>query len=119
MVPTEHANGEWRNYWQLPVAAGLGYATAVMYVYGMGPFIEPIQQEFGWSRAQVSSGITIAAFFSALFGIPVGMVVDRVGPRRVGLVGVLLMGGAVALLGTATGTRGNWVFLRGLLAFSI
>lgn len=118
MVPTENANGEWRNYWQLPVAAGLGYATAVMYVYGMGPFIEPIQQEFGWSRAQISSGITIAAFFSALFGIPVGMVVDRVGPRRVGLVGVLLMGGAVALLGTATGTRGNWVFLWGLLAFS-
>lgn len=109
---------EWRNYWSLPVAAGLGYATAVMYVYGMGPFIEPIQQEFGWSRAQISSGITIAAFFSALFGIPVGMVVDRVGPRRVGLIGVLLMGGAVALLGTATGTQGNWVFLWGLLAFS-
>lgn len=115
-----HTNtaAEWRNYWPLPVAAGLGYATAVMYVYGMGPFIEPIQQEFGWSRAQISSGITIAAFFSALFGIPVGMVVDRVGPRRVGLIGVLLMGGAVALLGTATGTQGNWVFLWGLLAFS-
>jgi MFS family permease len=89
-----------------------------MYVYGMGPFIEPIQQEFGWSRAQTSSGITIAAFFSALFGIPVGMVVDRVGPRRVGLIGVLLMGGSVAMLGTATGEQINWFLLWGALAFS-
>ncbi len=118
MVLPDTALAEWRNYWYLPFAAGLGYATAVMYVYGMGPFIEPIQQEFGWSRAQTSSGITIAAFFSALFGIPVGMVVDRVGPRLVGLVGVLLMGGAVALLGTATGSKSNWFVLWGFLAFS-
>ena len=118
MVPNGTATGEWRNYWHLPVTAGLGYATATMYVYGMGPFIEPIQQEFGWSRAQISSGITIAAFFSAVFGIPVGMVVDRVGPRRVGLIGVLLMGAAVAMLGTATGSKSNWVMLWGILAFS-
>lgn len=112
------ATAEWRKYGTLPVAAGLGYATAVMYVYAMGPFIEPIQQEFGWSRAQISSGITIAAFFSALFGIPVGMAVDRFGPRRVGLTGVLLMGAAVALLGTATGTHANWYVLWGFLAFT-
>ncbi len=118
MTGNASAAREWQRYWPLPIAAGLGYATAVMYVYSMGPFIEPIQQEFGWSRAQISSGITIAAFFSAIFGIPVGMVVDRFGPRRVGLTGVLLMGGAVALLGTATGTKTNWVVLWGLLAFS-
>ena len=118
MVQAGTAASEWRSFWYLPIAAGLGYATAVMYVYGMGPFIEPIQQEFGWSRAQTSSGITIAAFFSALFGIPVGMVVDRVGPRRVGLIGVLLMGGSVAMLGTATGEQINWFMLWGALAFS-
>jgi MFS family permease len=109
---------EWRHYWYLPVSAALGYATAVMYVYSMGPFITPIQEEFGWSRAQISSGITIAAFFSAIFCIPIGMLVDRIGPRRVGLFGVLAMGAAVALLGTATGSRANWVLLWGFLAFS-
>ncbi len=118
MVLSAGAMNEWRHYWQLPVAAGLGYATAVMYVYAMGPFIEPIQQEFGWSRARISSGITIAAFFSAIFCIPIGMLVDRIGPRRVGLLGVMLMCGAVALLGTATGGAANWFLLWGLLAFS-
>lgn len=109
---------EWRHYWHLPVAAALGYATAVMYVYSMGPFIEPIQQEFGWSRAQISSGITIAAFFSAIFCVPMGMLVDRIGPRRVGLFGVIMMCGSVALLGTATGDKTNWVVLWSVLAFS-
>lgn len=118
MVTAPGAITEWRNFWYLPVAASLGYATAVIYVYSMGPFIEPIQLEFGWSRAQISSGITIAAFLSAIFCIPIGILVDKVGPRKVGLFGVIMMCGCLALLGTATGTKGNWVFLWCLLAFS-
>ncbi len=118
MVIPNTAKAEWRNYWPLPFASALGYATAVMYVYSMGPFIEPIQNEFGWSRARISSGITIAAFLSAIFSIPVGIFVDRVGPRRVGLVGVLLMGLTFALLGTATGGVGNWILLWCCLAFA-
>lgn len=112
------AGAEWRNFWFVPVAAGLGYATAVMYVYSMGPFIAPISEEFGWSRAQVSSGITIAAFLSAIFCIPIGILVDKIGPRRVGLFGVLVMCGAVALLSTATGSTGNWTLLWVILAFA-
>ena len=96
MAMTPSAAEEWRGYWPLPFAAGLGYATAVMYVYSFGPFIEPIQQEFGWSRAQISSGITLAAFFSAIFCIPVGMLVDRIGPRRVGLIGANVWIGCIA-----------------------
>ncbi|TGD71202.1 MFS transporter [Mangrovimicrobium sediminis] len=89
-----------------------------MYVYTMGAFIEPIQKEFGWSRAQISSGITIAAFISAIFCVPVGILVDRIGPRRIGLIGVVLMCGCVALLGTATGDKANWLVLWCLLAVS-
>lgn len=118
MAGSVGAMDEWRRFWYLPLAASFGYATAVMYVYSMGPYIEPIQQEFGWSRAQISSGITIAAFLSALFCIPIGMLVDRVGPRPVGITGVILMCGCVALLGTATGSQSNWIFLWCLLAFS-
>ncbi len=118
MVLPGGAMSEWRNHWPLPFAAGLGYATAVMYVYAMGAFMEPIATEFGWSRARVSSGITIAAFFSAVFCIPIGMLVDRIGPRRVGLFGALMMCACVALLGTATGSELNWIALWGILAVS-
>lgn len=118
MVVSNNAKAEWRNFWYLPIAAALGYATSVIYVYSMGPFIEPIQQEFGWSRAQISSGITIASFISAVFCIPVGILIDRIGPRKVGLTGVVLMCGSLVLLGTATGDAANWMIIWTVLAFS-
>jgi len=107
---------EWRGYWYLPFIAALGYATSVIHVYSIGPFIAPLHAEFGWSRGQIAFGLTIASFVSAVFCIPVGMLVDRIGPRRIGLVGVLLMTGSYALLGTATGGKLNWALLWVVIA---
>lgn len=116
MGATKNAVAEWRNFWPLPIAAALGYSTSVLHVYSIGPYIGPLQQEFGWSRAQISAGITIASFGSAIFCVPIGMLVDRLGPRRIGMVGVLLMCSAFALLSTATGRLANWLVLWGILA---
>jgi MFS family permease len=117
MTTSKAASTEWRSFWFLPLAAALGYSTSVLHVYSIGPFIAPLQQEFAWSRAQVSVGLSVASFISALFCIPIGMLVDRVGPRRVGLVGVLVMSSAFALLGTTTGATANWVLLWSVIAF--
>ena len=118
MGTSQGAIAEWRGFWYLPVIAALGYATSVIHVYAIGPFIEPLQQAFGWSRAQISFGLTISSFVSAVFCIPVGIAVDRIGPRRIGLVGVVLMTGAFALLGTTTGSKANWALLWTVIAFA-
>jgi MFS family permease len=107
---------EWRRFGFLPFAAALGYATSVLHVYSLGAFIGPLQQEFGWSRAQISAGLTVSALISAIGCIPVGMLVDRIGPRRVGLVGVIAMSAALACASTATGTPANWLALWGVIA---
>ena len=73
--------------------------------------MEPLSREFGWSRAQLSLGISVAAFSNGIFSIPIGLLVDRVGPRCVGLFGVLAMCGVFALLSTTTGTVANWIGL--------
>ncbi len=49
------AAAEWRRYGYLPFVAGLGYTVTQLYAYALGPIIEPIQQEFGWTRAWVMS----------------------------------------------------------------
>lgn len=118
MVMTLQGVSEWKRYWPLPLSAALGYSTAVLYTYGFGPFIAPVQEAFGWSRAQVSIGITIAGLTGACLSVPMGMVVDRLGPRVVGLTGVVLMALAIALLGTADGTTGNWILLWAFVAFA-
>jgi MFS family permease len=112
------AREEWRQAGLLPIAAGLGYATSVIHIYGLGPFIEPIQTEFGWSRSQVAGGLTLATLVQAVGGVFVGLAVDRFGPRRFGLPGILCICAAFALIATASGTSANWFFLWGVIALA-
>lgn len=109
---------EWRQFGALPFAAALGYSCSVIHIYGLGPYLEPLQEAFGWSRAQATSGLTIATVINAVFCIVVGMFVDRIGPRTVGLIGVLLTMTAFGMLGTATGGQANWVLLWCFMAFA-
>jgi MFS family permease len=118
IMPATGASAEWRRHYMLPIAAALGYATSVIHIYGLGPYIGPISETFGWSRTQTTFGLTIATLVQAAFSLPIGLAVDRLGPRLFGLAGILLTTGGFALLGTATGAAGNWYFLWGLLALA-
>jgi MFS family permease len=111
------AAAEWRGYWFLPFVAGLGYSVTQLYAYALGPIIEPIQQEFGWTRAQVMSGVAIANVPGIILLPLVGMLVDRWGPRRTGLIGICLVPAAVALVATATGSVWQWWAIWLLIAF--
>jgi MFS family permease len=112
------AAAEWRAYWYLPLVAALGFSSAGYQTYAIGAFINPLQAAFGWTRAEITSGITIANVSAALFATGIGLVVDRIGPRRVGLIGVPLVAAAFALLATATGTMLNWWLLWCVIAFA-
>jgi MFS family permease len=112
------AAGEWRAYWTLPLAAAVGFSTATLHVYSLGTFMRPLQAAFGWGRAEVSSGIFVAGLAGALLHVLVGMLVDRVGPRKVAILGISSATAAFALLGTATGTHANWLCLWLVVAFA-
>lgn len=105
------ALAEWRRYGILPIAAALGYATCVIHIYGLGVFIEPISKEFGWSRTATTVGLTLSTVIQALCAIPIGMAVDRFGPRKLAIVGVVLTCAAFANLSNATGDMANWYLI--------
>jgi sugar phosphate permease len=91
---------------------GLAVATAFFALfsivgfafYGLPFFYDFFVKELGWSRAQVTSGNAFAKLvIGPLFGFFAGVVVDRFGPRRLMLFGVLLAGLApIGLGGTTT-----------------
>lgn len=112
------ARDEWRRHAMVPVAAGLGYATSVIHIYGIGPYFGPVAQEFGWSRTEVTFGLTIATLVQAVGGVFIGLAVDRFGPRRFGLIGLLLIAAAFALLGTADASLTRWYLLWALIALA-
>ncbi|MCB2048724.1 MAG: MFS transporter [Novosphingobium sp.] len=116
MPQPQTAREEWKRHWLLPFIAAAGYSTASMHSYGIGVFVEPLEAEFGWTRAFISMGLTISGLTGALLAVPMGALVDRYGPRRIGMIGVVLMVSAFGLLGTATGTVVNWIMLWAIIA---
>lgn len=63
-----------------------------------GVLITPLEREFGWDRAAISLAVAISILTFGLGGPLGGSLVDRFGPRRVFVVGsVLLAAGLVAL----------------------
>lgn len=74
------------------LGAGLGF-------YSLGVFITPLEEEFGWSRGQVSVGIALGTIVSGLLGPPIGQAVERFGARLVIAGGAAGMGICFALLG--------------------
>jgi len=63
-------------------------------------FLLPIEREFGWTRAQLTSVYSLYLLVSAFAAPLVGTVFDRVGPRWVYGIGLACMGTAFALAGT-------------------
>ena len=66
--------------------------TAGINFHGFGNFIIPLSREFGWSRTTISVVFSVARLESGLLGPLEGWAVDRVGPRRLMIVGIPLMG---------------------------
>ncbi|MCX7864299.1 MAG: MFS transporter [Novosphingobium sp.] len=102
---------EWRSYWPLVLAAAIGNSSTVLHTYSLSAFMQPLEEEFGWSRAEISLGMPFAATLSSSVGVLVGIMLDRWGPRLLGIAGIAILCAAFASFGTATGTLANWFLL--------
>jgi sugar phosphate permease len=65
--------------------------------YGLPFFYDFWVRDFGWTRATVTSGNAFGKIIIGLFAFFAGWVIDRFGPRRVMLAGVMM--GGIALIG--------------------
>ena len=71
--------------------------------HGFGNFIIPLSREFGWSRTTVSAVFSLARLEAGFIGPAEGWAVDRMGPRKLMLVGIPLMGVGFVLLSQVSG----------------
>src|SRR5215831_10810535 len=77
-------------------------------LYGLPFYYDYMVSEFGWSRTQVTSGNALSKLVvGPLFGFFAGWIVDRFGPRRLMIAGILMAGVALIGLGSMSGL---WMF---------
>ena len=83
----------------------------------LGVFMIPLGEQFGWDRAEISLGLSVAAFSLAVATPFVGRLLDRFGPRKILLSSLLLYGATTASLG-ALG-KAIWQFYLTLAAIGV
>jgi len=84
------------------------FAIVGLALYGLPFYYDFMVREFGWSRTQVTSGNALSKLVvGPLFGFLAGWFVDRFGPRRLMLAGIMM--GGVALIGLGSMTA-LWMF---------
>src|SRR5256885_1104534 len=87
------------------------FAIVGIALYGLPFFYDFMVREFGWSRAQVTSGNALSKLLvGPLFGFLAGWLVDRFGPRRLMVAGILMAGIALVGLGAIHSLAGFYFF---------
>jgi MFS family permease len=77
------------------------FAVVGLTLYGLPMYYDRFVTELGWTRATVQSGnFWGKVLIGPLFGLLIGYLIDRKGPRVPMILGMLLAGAAVAGLGT-------------------
>lgn len=101
-------NGEWRRGW--PVVAGAMGSMMVVAAPSsiVGLVMLPLQEEFGWSRAQITTSLLIVSLCALVFAPLAGAAINRFGPRPVTLVSVLTTGAAFTLIASSGPTIWTW-----------
>lgn len=116
-VSANIARAEWRAQWKLVMAASVGVSFFSFMSPALGLFMQPLQDAFGWSRTQISMGMTFGAVITVLGSPFVGSLIDRWGSRRLALPGLVLTALLIAAFGLADGSIGQWIGLW--LAFGV
>lgn len=109
---------EWRTSWTIVLAAFAGMAVSTINTYSIGVFMQPLQAEYGWSRAEISFGQVINAVVCVLFSPFVGALADRFGPRWIGLSGVVALCTLTAALSLTGPSIYSWWFVFFLISFA-
>jgi sugar phosphate permease len=106
MTPTDKS---FRSEMNGPALQATATAFAVLFcivglaLWGLPYYYDFMVRQFGWTRAQVTSGNALSKLVVApVFGFVAGWLVDRFGPRRLMTAGILMAGIALVGLGSVS-----------------
>ena len=90
-----------RYRWVIVAAGGLMGCVAAGTMFSLAIFLEPVASETGWSRAGISTAMTLNFLVMGVGGFLWGSLTDRFGARIVVLTGSVLLGLALVLASRA------------------
>jgi len=99
---------EWKRYWPIVLVGFVGMSFAAVPLQTVAFFLDPVRSEFGWTTTQFSLGATIFGLFVIPLAPFAGALQDKLGPRRMAILGVSLCTAALISLSATTGSLTVW-----------
>jgi MFS family permease len=87
--------------WVIVALGALMTCVAVGAMFSLAVFLDPLSSDTHWSRAGISSAMTLNFLVMGLGGFMWGSISDRYGPRIVVMIGSVLLGLALVLASQA------------------
>jgi len=103
-----HGLREWRDGWPLVLASAMGIGIGTYYLASVGVVMKPLQQAFGWTRGEITAVAAINTTMLVVGSPLLGHLVDRFGPRRLVLPGVIAHCLAFAAVGFTGPSIWSW-----------
>ena len=99
---------EWSYGWPIVVAGALGMTMMGLHTAAIGTMIKPLSDAFGWSRLEISAGMTLNTVL-LFIGMPiVALILPRFGARRIVICAGLMFSIGFVVLGLATSQIWTW-----------
>lgn len=102
----------------LVIFAGFLLNLMLGIVYAWSVFVNPLMNTFGWSKTLASLPFSIFLLIFALMMVPAGRTQDRIGPRKVAMLGGVLLGAGFLLSGLIESIQSPYwlIFSYGVIA---
>ncbi len=75
------ARGAYAGWWVAGAVALVGFSRVAFFNPVLGVFIDPLQQEFDWSRAEIAGALSLGTLIAGLAAPFIGHWIDRWGSR--------------------------------------
>ena len=92
-------------WWLAALAALVMVIGTVPLFQGMTAWFVVLEQTFGWSRGQLSLAFSLTRVEGSIMGPVSGFLIDKLGPRRMVLFGMLILGVGFLLFSQVQGLR--------------
>ena len=105
--PLKLARGTFYGWRLVGVAAMVMALGIVPFFYGMTTWFVALERHFPWNRGQLSLAFSLTRAEGSVTGPVGGYLTDKLGPRRMALIGLLILGGGFLLFSQI---RNLWQF---------
>ena len=114
--PLQRMRGMFYGWWMVPILGSVMSISNIPVFQALSIWAVALERHFGWSRTQLSLALVFSRVEGGFMGPVEGHLTDRLGTRRVVLMGLLIMGAGLLLFGRV---QNLWMFYLAFIVMGL